>query len=49
MRCAVHSRTEPDFIMLSVDLNCDVGESFGAYRLGADDDVLRHVTSANIA
>jgi UPF0271 protein len=35
--------------MHSVDLNCDVGESFGAYRLGADEDVLRHVTSANIA
>ena len=35
--------------MRSVDLNSDVGESFGAYRLGADEDVLRHVTSANIA
>ena len=35
--------------MPSVDLNCDVGESFGAWRLGADSDVLAHVTSANIA
>ena len=35
--------------MKSVDLNCDVGESFGAYRLGADEEVMRHVTSANVA
>lgn len=32
-----------------VDLNADVGESYGAFRLGADEEVLRHVTSANIA
>ncbi len=32
-----------------VDLNCDMGESFGAYRVGDDDAVLPHVTSANVA
>jgi UPF0271 protein len=32
-----------------VDLNCDMGESFGAYRLGRDADVMPYVTSANIA
>jgi len=32
-----------------VDLNCDMGESFGAYRIGADEKVLPYVTSANIA
>ncbi|SFM32813.1 UPF0271 protein [Salibacterium qingdaonense] len=32
-----------------VDLNSDVGESFGAYTLGNDDEVLTYVTSANIA
>ncbi len=32
-----------------VDLNCDMGESFGAYALGADDAVLPYITSANIA
>ncbi|CAG7624225.1 5-oxoprolinase subunit A [Paenibacillus solanacearum] len=32
-----------------VDLNCDIGESFGAYKLGSDSDVLKYVTSANIA
>ena len=35
--------------MRSVDLNCDMGESFGAWRMGADDAVMPHITSANIA
>lgn len=34
---------------LSVDLNCDLGESFGAYQLGHDEAILPHITSANIA
>jgi 5-oxoprolinase (ATP-hydrolysing) subunit A len=33
----------------TVDLNADMGESFGAYRLGSDENMLRLVTSANIA
>ena len=33
----------------SVDLNCDMGESFGAWTLGQDAAVLPFVTSANIA
>ena len=32
-----------------VDLNCDLGESFGRYGLGEDEAMLRVVTSANIA
>ena len=32
-----------------VDLNCDMGESFGAYKIGHDDNILDFVTSANIA
>lgn len=32
-----------------VDLNADVGESYGAFRIGADEDLLPMVTSANIA
>ncbi|MDI6807825.1 MAG: 5-oxoprolinase subunit PxpA [Candidatus Eisenbacteria bacterium] len=32
-----------------VDLNCDMGESFGHYNLGDDETMLRTVTSANIA
>ena len=35
---------------MRIDLNCDMGESFGIYRLGADDDaMLELVTSANVA
>jgi 5-oxoprolinase (ATP-hydrolysing) subunit A len=33
----------------SLDLNCDMGESFGAWRMGDDEAVLAHVTSANVA
>jgi UPF0271 protein len=32
-----------------IDLNCDCGESFGPWRMGDDEALLRHVTSANIA
>lgn len=35
--------------MKSIDLNCDMGESFGAYRLGMDDQVMKYITSANVA
>ena len=35
---------------MRIDLNCDMGESFGIYRIGADDDaMLELVTSANVA
>ncbi|MFC7062024.1 LamB/YcsF family protein [Halobacillus seohaensis] len=33
----------------SVDINCDMGESFGAYVIGRDEEILDYVTSANIA
>lgn len=35
--------------MKSIDLNCDMGESFGSYNLGFDQEVMPHITSANIA
>lgn len=35
--------------MLSVDLNCDLGESYGIFKIGNDREVLKHITSANIA
>jgi len=35
--------------MKRIDLNCDMGESFGAYMLGMDDQVMKYITSANIA
>ncbi len=33
----------------SMDLNSDLGESFGAYSLGADAELMPFITSANIA
>ena len=30
-------------------LNCDMGESFGSWSIGADEDVMPHVDMANIA
>lgn len=35
--------------MFKVDINCDLGESFGRYQLGESDAILRYITSANIA
>jgi 5-oxoprolinase (ATP-hydrolysing) subunit A len=34
---------------MHIDLNSDVGESYGAYRLGADAEVMRSISSANVA
>src|SRR5687768_17616189 len=34
---------------MQIDLNSDVGESFGAWPMGADALVMRSITSANIA
>jgi len=34
---------------MKVDLNCDMGESFGQYKLGDDEAVMPFITSANIA
>ena len=35
--------------MYMVDLNCDLGESFGNYKIGADEEVIPYISSANIA
>ncbi len=32
-----------------IDFNCDMGESFGAYSLGLDAEIIKYITSANIA
>ncbi|MBI5035297.1 MAG: 5-oxoprolinase subunit PxpA [Chloroflexi bacterium] len=34
---------------MHIDLNCDMGESFGAWKLGADEAITPYITSANIA
>lgn len=35
--------------MYKVDLNSDLGESFGAYTIGMDAEILKYVSSANVA
>ena len=35
--------------MVQVDLNSDLGESFGRYTLGEQQEILKYVTSANVA
>jgi UPF0271 protein len=35
--------------MVKIDLNCDMGESFGRYTLGSDEALMPLITSANIA
>ena len=45
-RCDTAPVTPP---RLSVDLNADLGEGFGVWRLGDDDALLEVVTSANVA
>lgn len=32
-----------------MDINCDMGESFGAWSIGADAEVMPSITSANVA
>ncbi len=34
---------------MDIDLNCDMGESFGAYTIGRDAEVMPSITSANVA
>lgn len=34
---------------MQVDLNCDMGESFGAYSIGSDEEMMQYITSANVA
>ncbi|KYH14355.1 5-oxoprolinase subunit PxpA [Staphylococcus kloosii] len=34
---------------MKVDLNCDLGESFGNYKIGNDENIIPVITSANIA
>ena len=36
-------------MMFKIDLNSDLGESFGPWRMGMDREVMEHVSSANVA
>ena len=35
--------------MLRVDLNSDLGEAFSVYKMGLDDEILKYISSANVA
>ena len=35
--------------MKAIDLNCDMGESFGAWRMGDDRGIMPLISSANVA
>lgn len=35
--------------MKTIDINCDMGESFGVYKITTDDAVMNFISSANIA
>ncbi|WP_053960982.1 LamB/YcsF family protein [Sulfobacillus thermosulfidooxidans] len=35
--------------MLTIDINCDMGESFGAYTMGNDARIMPYISSANVA
>ncbi len=32
-----------------IDINCDLGESFGSYKIGCDAEIMHFITSANVA
>lgn len=34
---------------MKIDLNCDLGESFGCYKIGMDSEVIKFISSANVA
>ncbi len=34
---------------MQIDINCDMGESFGIYKIGEDEKIIRYITSANIS
>ncbi|MDD2972168.1 MAG: LamB/YcsF family protein [Lachnospiraceae bacterium] len=35
--------------MYTIDMNCDLGESFGRFTIGRDEEVIPYITSANVA
>jgi len=35
--------------MKTIDINCDMGESYGAWKMGSDAEVMPYISSANVA
>src|SRR5204863_483094 len=38
-----------NLMSVHIDINCDMGESYGRWTLGADEEIMPNITSANIA
>jgi len=36
-------------LKLRIDINCDLGESYGRFKVGQDSRIMPHITSANVA
>ncbi len=35
--------------MIEIDINCDMGESYGNFKVGNDDEIMPYISSSNIA
>ena len=45
-----HKNSEGSYLMSNkIDFNCDMGESYGMHKMGFDEEVIKYITSANIA
>jgi hypothetical protein len=47
--CGEDIKSKEELMPDRIDINCDMGESFGAYQLGRDQEVMDYISSANIA
>jgi len=36
-------------LKIQIDINCDLGESYGEFKVGYDAEIMPHITSANVA
>ena len=41
--------SEGTIMPAKIDFNCDMGESFGPYKMGLDEEVIKYISSANVA
>src|SRR2546427_3638157 len=46
---APRTTTQGAAMSVHIDINCDMGESYGRWTLGADEEIMPNITSANIA
>jgi UPF0271 protein len=50
-RCASYNPKQDQLTsrMVTIDINCDMGESFGTWQMGNDEAAMPYITTANIA